>query len=396
MRFACLTALALWTAVVSAHPSSSGRPEAVEGQSAPNAAELTAAVDRLGDLDYATRTGAGRTLRRAPAGAVVPILQKAALEHKDGYVKYRALVLLAGFNDSATADLMAGLLNNPNDRQREVAFAYLEHHPSPGLVPRLLAALDRETADFVRPALVRALAAHGSDPKVQEALLREVGRGQDHFRGAVIEGLGEYRATYAFSKLVEVAKADGPLQDDALVALGRLGDKRALETMSALQKSAPRTLQPAIAAAICLLGVNCPGHLDYLAKAIRFAETNDGYQDLLRAAASAVGVVAVAGNAQAAQTLFDLGVPSEDPAREALALALGTVAIKNPSLMLSLLEKRPERGPAISLLKEGFDMLEEDFEEELFFATVRRAYWEAAAGSPARAVAEALIQKLDF
>lgn len=383
MRLACLPALGLWAAVVCAQDASS-------------AADLKAAVDRLGDLDYATRTEAARTLRRTAAGVVVPILQRAALEHKDGYVKYRALVLLAGFNDSATADLMAGLLNNPNDRQREVAYAYLEHHPNPGLIPRLLAALDHETADFVRPALVRALAAHGSDPKVRDTLLREIGHGQDHFRGAVIEGLGEYRAGYAFSKLVEVANTEGPLQDDALVALGRLGDKRALDTMSGLQKSAPRALQPSIAASICLLDVNCPGHLDYLAKTIQFAETNDGYQDLLRAAASAAGVVAVAGSAQAAQTLFDLGVPSEDPAREALALALATVGIKNPSLMLSVLEKRPQRDPAISLLKEGFDMLEEDFEEELFFATVRRAYWSAAAGSPARAVAEALIQKLEF
>ena len=31
-------------------------------------------------------------------------------------------------------------------------------------------------------------------------------------------------------------------------------------------------------------------------------------------------------------------------------------------------------------------MLEEDFEEERFFVTVRRAYWQAPAGSPARAV----------
>ena len=52
--------------------------------------------------------------------------------------------------------------------------------------------------------------------------------------------------------------------------------------------------------------------------------------------------------------------------------------------------------PALELLREAFDMLEEDFEEERFFVTVRRAYWAAAAGSPARKVADALIQQLEF
>ena len=41
-------------------------------------------------------------------------------------------------------------------------------------------------------------------------------------------------------------------------------------------------------------------------------------------------------------------------------------------------------------------MLEEDFEEERFFVLVRRTYWQAAAASPARKVAEALIQTLEF
>ena len=51
---------------------------------------------------------------------------------------------------------------------------------------------------------------------------------------------------------------------------------------------------------------------------------------------------------------------------------------------------------AIELLREAFDMLEEDFEEERFFATVRRTYWQAAAGSPERTVADTLIRKLEF
>ena len=49
---------------------------------------------------------------------------------------------------------------SPNDRLREVAYGYFEINPRPALAPKLLAALDKEEGEFVRPALVRALAAH--------------------------------------------------------------------------------------------------------------------------------------------------------------------------------------------------------------------------------------------
>ncbi|MCC7242380.1 MAG: hypothetical protein IT180_10690, partial [Acidobacteria bacterium] len=64
--------------------------------------------------------------------------------------------------------------------------------------------------------------------------------------------------------------------------------------------------------------------------------------------------------------------------------------------LLKALESRPDREDAIALVAEGFDMLEEDLEEERFFVTVRRAYWAAPDGSPARALCERLITKLDF
>jgi hypothetical protein len=35
-------------------------------------------------------------------------------------------------------------------------------------------------------------------------------------------------------------------------------------------------------------------------------------------------------------------------------------------------------------------------EEERFYVTVRRAYWAGTAGSPARKIADMLIQKLEF
>lgn len=362
----------------------------------PSAAEVAAAIDRLGEVDYATRTGASRTIRRAPANLAVPALVKAVGEHKDGFVRYRALVLLSGFSDPRTADVMIRALGDPNDRLREVAYRHFEHHPDRGQLPRLLSALETEVGEFVRPALVRALAAQAGDARVRDVLLGEIGRGQDHFRGAVIEGLGDHGGTFAIGALLEIAAQDGPLQDDAILALGRLGDRRALELMARLQRTAPRSRQPILAAAICMLGTNCAGHLDYLDQTVRFAQANEGFTDMLRAAASGLAALAGSGQLQALQVILDLGIPSRDPAREALAIALATVALKDPDRLRESLEKRADLEAAVTLLQEGFEMLEEDYEEERFFVAVRRAYWKAPDGSRAREVAELLIRRLGF
>jgi hypothetical protein len=81
---------------------------------------------------------------------------------------------------------------------------------------------------------------------VRQALLREVGRGEDFFRSAVIEALGDYKAAFAYDAITGIAKARWPLQDDRALALGKIGDKRALETLAADQRTAPRHVQPSI------------------------------------------------------------------------------------------------------------------------------------------------------
>ena len=170
----------------------------------------------------------------------MPALLQAVAEHADGYVRYRALVLLTGFNDPRTKDAMRESLASPNDRLRAVAYSFFEHNPDRAMMPDVLAALDKEQAEFVRPALVRALGGAGAATRaarVPQALVREVGRGEDFFRSAVIEALGDYKAQYAFDAITAVAKLDGPLQDDAALALGKIGDKRALETLAALQRT---------------------------------------------------------------------------------------------------------------------------------------------------------------
>src|SRR5215203_3307836 len=71
-----------------------------------SAAQLQGAIDKLGSLDYDTRTGASRLVRRTAAAQAVPALLTAVSQHADGYVRYRALVLLTGFNDPRTRDAM--------------------------------------------------------------------------------------------------------------------------------------------------------------------------------------------------------------------------------------------------------------------------------------------------
>jgi HEAT repeat protein len=401
-RFVVLfAAVALGSAALGASQSAGaarGSAAQVETQrEAPVSPEqLKTAIDHLGTVDYAVRTAAARMIRRAPAATVVPALADAALKHADGYVRFRSLVLLSGFNDARTHDVMAQALSEKNDRLRAVGYAWFEHNADPQLVPRLIDALSREESEFVRPALTRALAAYAGETRVRDALNGLVMKGQDFFRSAVIEAVGDYKGAYALPSLIEVAKLDGPLQDDAVLAIGKIGDKKSLDTLAALQRTAPRKVQPSIAAAICLLGVNCSSHEGYLEQSLKFSTENDGFRDLLHASTSGLAALAIAGNTDAASVLVEKGVSSRDPARAAIALALGAVALRNTPLLLKVLQAQADPKPAILLLGESFDMLEEDLEEERFYAAIRRGYWAAPVNAPARKIAEALIQTLEF
>ena len=316
--------------------------------------------------------------------------------HKDGYVRYRALVLLTGFDDPRTHDAIRESLASPNDRLRTVAYSYFEHNPDPAMIAPFLAALDKEVAEFVRPALIRALAALGNDPRVQSVLVRESGRGEDFFRSAVIEALGDYKARYAVDALLAIAKLDGPLADDAVLALGKIGDRRAPG-----HADRPSTQRTARAAAVCRRRLvpdrrRCAPEEKYLVDALKYSGANAGNQELLRGAAAGLGALGVSGRAPSLEALFDAGIPSDDPMRAPIALAVATVALRNTPLMLTHLGTRQARAAAIDLMAEGFDMLEEDLDKERFFALTRHTYWEAPDGSPTRALMQTLIGKLDF
>jgi HEAT repeat protein len=365
-------------------------PASLEAQDAP--ASVNTHIQGLAAFDYSTRMNAARMVRRAQPTDAVPALIAAAREHSDQFVRYRALVLLTSFNDRGTADVMRGLLGDPNDRVREVVYRWFEQYPQPGLTEALVAALNTEQSEFVRPALVRAVAALPPDDRIRRTLLGEIGRGFDFFRSAVIEALGRHRATYAIDLLAPVSQSDGVLQDDAVIALGRIGDVRALTLLAAVEPSAD--VAPAMQAAQCMLGDGCPERIAWLAESARNPATRPG---AARAAITALAVVAES-NEAARALLLQLAEGVPERLRRDVTLAFAAVALRDPAVTIKWIAEAPEatRDRAMDLLSEGFERLEEDFSEEQFFAVARAAYWQATDGSPTRTSIAGMIEKLEF
>jgi hypothetical protein len=367
-------------------------------QTAAPTLDLPSAIDRLGSFDFDARTNAARAVRRAAPAEAAPALSRAVESHTDEYVRFRAMVLLSAIDQDAAARAARAVIADRNDRLRAVAYQWFEHHPDPEIVPRLVEALSREASEFVRPALIRALAAHGSDSRAREAMIPLVDQGEDFFRGSAIVALGDYEGRYALERVVAVARLEGPLQDDAVGALGRMGDESVRPVLAELQRTGEPGVQPTVSAALCLAGLDCEARLKYLDETLRFAVAQEEHQPLLRGAVHALGLLAIEGRLPALELLADAGLSAPDRARAPIALGLGTVALRSPEAVLEVLTARPDgrRRPLVELLLEGFDMLSEDFEEERFYAAIRRAYWEAPAGSARRSAAEMLIQQLEF
>jgi HEAT repeat protein len=366
-------------------------------QSPASEAGLTVTIDRLGAFDFQERTAAARDIRRAPAAAVVPLLERAARSHRDEYVRYRALVLLSGFGESAAGPVMQALVADHNDRIRTVVFEWFERHRTPAVLGALLDALPQERSEFVRPALTRALAASHEDPRAREALLPLVMNGEDLFRGAVIDALGDYREKSALPGILEVSRLDGPLQDDAVLAIGKIGDPSALSTLAAISPSAPPELQPAITAASCLLGTNCEAGVKYLKDTLTFALARpDEHEPLVRALALAMGALAEAGHRDVLDAMIDAGINAPDSARAPLALSIGAVALHQPQTMLEAVEGRPDLAAAVNLLRDAFDMLsDEAFAQEQFYVAMRKVYWAEPDGAR-KTAAGAIMEHLEF
>jgi hypothetical protein len=360
----------------------------------PAAADLLKTqIGSLSSLDYPMRMNAARSIRRYAAADAVPALAAAVRAHPDEYVRNRAFILLTAFNDRGTADLAKSLIGDRNDRLRESVFKWLEQHPDPKLVPTLLSSLQTEVAEFVRPALIGALTAVDQDPVVQRALLTETGRGLDFFRSAVIDTLGRRHAVYAVDAIAPITRDQGPLQQDAVLAIGRIGGPKADSILAAVT-GAPADVQITIRAATCLAGKGC----DVQVPALSGAATATGARpNAVRAAIRGLAAIAESGNVAALRALLDLA--NRAPAlHDEIALGVSALAVRRPSSVLDWLDSAPEasRTAALTLLKDGFDALEDDYAEEQFFAATRAMYWQAADNSPTRTLMAAIIQRLEF
>ena len=364
--------------------------------------QLHEAIDQLAEFDYAVRMEAARALRRADPAAVRPALLHAVEHHQDSYVQFRSLVLIYGLDLPDGDKVFRTALSSSNDRVRASAYEYFESFPSPSVVSQLLAALDTETSEFVRPYLVRALAANDDDSSVRERLVQDIHRGQGYFRSAVIEALGDHGASYAVDSLIPLIAEDGPFRDDALLALGKIGDRRIIQSLRQTQRDGDVKLQPIVSAAACLLDVGCDGQLNYIVDTLRYGieRPNENNQELIRNASTALSALATDGHQGALNALFELGMNASETARAPIALALGKVALRNPAIVQNTLVDAASEASMpeaeLLLLRDAFDMLDEDFAEERFYVLMRKRYWDRFGSTKARAVASAAIRVLEF
>lgn len=358
--------------------------------------DVDALIDQLGSFDVDRRISASRAVRRAPGTVALPALVDAAAGHADGFVRARALVLLSGYDDPRVADQMEQALADPNDRLRAIAYQYFGRQPEPRLADALVNALEAETSELARPALLRALASHGSHARVQQALLRELERGAGTARAGLIDALGEHKAAYAAGALGAIAAGHGPDRAHALLALGRIGGQAAAALVGDAARDGAADVSLAAAAAGCLLGTGCDSHRRRLVQALTTRDRLVGFEQLLDHAAAGLGAMAAQGDDGAGRALIDAGLAGDQATRAAAASALAALAARMPDRAVTMLLGHPDRRQAIDLVREGFEIRHEAFEQEQFGARLRAAYFAEPEQTPRRDLLQALVNEMEF
>ena len=244
--------------------------------------------------------------------------------------------------------------------------------------------MDKEEAEFVRPALTRALAAQARDPRVQSALIKDVTRGRENVRASAIEALGDHKAASAVRAISQVAELDGPLREDAVLALGKIGDPASVG--SAGRPAADRRTGGAthrgrrpVPPRQQLRGAS---RGSWCARCASPTVLPDSWNCCGRPRRVWAPWPSLATSRPVARC-STIGVPAVDPSRAPVALALARLAVAQPLALVALVEERQDRDPALQLLRDGFDLLEDDFSEEQFFVAVRQAYFTEPEGSAA-------------
>ena len=372
------------------------RPLSPVPRGAQSREDLDAAIDRLGVFDDDERSAAAAAVRRAPGTVTLPALIDAAAGHADGFVRYRALVLLSGYDDPRVPDQFEQAIGDVNDQLRTVAYAYFERHPEPRLIPVFLKALDTEVGEFARPALTRALAAQGRDPKVQRVLVAELARGPETSRASLLEALGDYGITIAVAPVSKVVEGAGPFREEAALALGKIGDSKSVPLLEAVQRAAGPEMQPAVAAALCLLGTECVANRALLVRTLAEADRTPGLPDRLRTSALGLSAMAASGDVEAGRALLEVGVTATDPTRAPVAQAVAHLALTRPMALVALVDERQDRDTAMQLLREGLNAIDDDFRKEQLFVTLRTAYHAEGEGSARRPLLQSVINLLEY
>ena len=145
-------------------------------------------------------------------------------------------------------------LASPNDRLRTVAYSFFEHNPDRAMLPPFLTALDKEQAEFVRPALIRALAAVAAARRVTTSRVR-ARRWSARSRAARTSSAARSSKRSATTRRSTRSTRSPPSPSSTARCRTMRRWRWARSATSArsrrsprLQRTAPRTAQPSIAA----------------------------------------------------------------------------------------------------------------------------------------------------
>ena len=354
-------------------------------------AQLQAAIDKLGDLDYATRTdarrerfGARRRAGRAGAAAggrrahrrLRPLSRAGAADRLQRSAHAGRDARVAGEPERSPADRRLQLLRAQSRSGDDAASCSPRSTRS-----RASSCGRRSCARWRRCAATTRASSRRWCAK--SAAARTSSAARSSRRSATT------RPQYAFDALTGDRQARRP-------AAGRCGAGAREDRRQARARDAGRACsgrrraqtQPSIAAAICLLGVNCESHESYLIETLKFADKNIGFQELLRGAAAGLGALGVAGHARGRSTRCSTSAfRRSDPTRAPVALALGDGrAAQHAADAVDRSRQRPDRDAAIDARWPKASTCSKRISTRSASSrSSRRTYWAAAEGSPTRA-----------